>query len=175
MLRSSAARVTTLWWRKSGFGATARSTADTVSLFYGQSGSIISYLVQTYGAGKFAEFIAAFKNDTQEGAIKKVYGMDQLAFENAWRKSIGLVAVTGGNSTAGNTEGIPTIVPFGSGQSSPAATPVSGGGSAGSQSASDDGGGSGGILLIGGGVVIALLVLGGGAFALTRRKSSRFG
>jgi hypothetical protein len=74
-------------------GASARGTGSVVSLFYAQSGSIVAFLIETQGEEKWGEFIAAMKNDTPEGALESVYGMDLLGLENAWRQAVGLPAV----------------------------------------------------------------------------------
>jgi hypothetical protein len=67
--------------------------ASTVGLYYGQSGSIIRFLVDEYGADKFAELLRTFKDGaTQDDAFERVYGLDSLGIENAWRVSVGLSA-----------------------------------------------------------------------------------
>jgi hypothetical protein len=64
---------------------------NRVSLFYGQSWSLAQYLIETYGAEKFAELFAVFKEgSTPDKALVAVYGFDQDALENEWRLSQGL-------------------------------------------------------------------------------------
>lgn len=65
-----------------------------VALFYGQAWSLVSYLIETYGPGKFAELFAAFKGGgaTVDEVLLKVYGFDQDELENEWRASLGLAA-----------------------------------------------------------------------------------
>jgi len=65
--------------------------AGQVSLFYGQSYSIVNFLIETYGEEKFAELFAAFRegNSTAD-ALMAVYGFDQDGLENEWRASVGL-------------------------------------------------------------------------------------
>ena len=71
------------------------SVASTVGLYYGEAGSIIKFLVDTYGADKFADMIKVFKDGTTpDKAFQTVYGLDQLGIENAWRASVGLAART---------------------------------------------------------------------------------
>jgi len=73
--------------------SSTRDTAATVSLFYGESGAIMKYLIDTHGADKFAELLATFKaGSTPDDAFRKVYGFDQLGLENEWRESVGLPA-----------------------------------------------------------------------------------
>jgi hypothetical protein len=65
--------------------------AGTVGLYYGQSGSIITYLVETYGEAQFAELLRVFKEgSTPDDAFEGVYGFDQAGLENEWRESVGL-------------------------------------------------------------------------------------
>lgn len=71
-------------------GVTARGSAGEVSLFYAQSGSIVAFMIDELGAEKFGELIAGLKNDTLEGALQTVYGLDSLGLENAWREAVGL-------------------------------------------------------------------------------------
>jgi len=96
--------------------ASARGSAGAVSLFYGQSGALVSFLVNTQGPDKFGDFVAALANDTTDGAMTKVYGFDQLGLENAWRKSVGLPEVSAGQGGSGGNQPPPTLVPFGAGQ-----------------------------------------------------------
>ena len=71
----------------------AGSSGDTVGLYYGQAGSIVTFLIETYGADKFGDLIKVFKDgSTPDKAFESVYGLDQLGIENAWRESVGLEA-----------------------------------------------------------------------------------
>jgi len=71
--------------------ASVGATAGNVSLFYGQSWSVVSFLVDTYGPEKFAEIFAVFKEgSTTDNALMSVYGFDQDGLEDAWRRSVGL-------------------------------------------------------------------------------------
>jgi hypothetical protein len=69
------------------------SVSATVGVYYGQAGSIVKFLVDTYGADKFAGLLKVFKDgSTPDKAFQSVYGFDQLGMENAWRASVGLAA-----------------------------------------------------------------------------------
>ncbi len=69
------------------------SVASTVGLYYGEAGSIVKFLVETYGADKFADLLKVFKDGTTaDKGFQAVYGFDQLGMENAWRASVGLAA-----------------------------------------------------------------------------------
>jgi hypothetical protein len=71
----------------------AGGVASTVGLYYGQSGAIVTFLVEEYGADKFGDLIATFRDGaTQDDAFEQVYGLDSLGIENAWRESVGLPA-----------------------------------------------------------------------------------
>ena len=55
--------------------SSAGSSGDTVGLFYGQAGSIVKFLVETYGADKFGDLIKVFKDgSTPDKAFQSVYG-----------------------------------------------------------------------------------------------------
>ncbi len=71
--------------------ATSGAIGSRVSLFYGQSYSLVDYLIETYGEEKFAELFANFREgNTTAGALEEVYGFDQDGLENEWRASVGL-------------------------------------------------------------------------------------
>jgi hypothetical protein len=68
-------------------------SAGTVGLYYGQAGSIVRYLVETYGEAKFADLLRTFKDGSRiDNAFQTVYGFDQAGLENEWRQSVGLPA-----------------------------------------------------------------------------------
>jgi hypothetical protein len=94
-------------------------------VFYAQSGSIIAFMIDALGEEKFGDFLEAMADDTLDGALMTVYGFDTLGLENAWREAVGLPEVEAGSGTSSSSEPRPTLVPFGSGQSSaPQNTPV---------------------------------------------------
>jgi hypothetical protein len=77
------------------------AVAGTVGLYYGQAGSIVKFLVDTYGADKFADMLKVFKDGTTaDKGFQTVYGFDQLGMENAWRASVGLAARSASASPA---------------------------------------------------------------------------
>jgi hypothetical protein len=161
--------------------ASARSTGDVVSLFYSESGSIISFMVKQYGEDKFAAFIGALAKDTTNGAMQSVYGFDQLGLENAWRKSVGLPEVTLSGGSGSNPQTIPTLVPFGSNQgATPAPTkasqsqpkPTSTPRNAQSNASTKSGSGSDTLVTVAailGGVVLILLLAAGGLYLQSKR------
>lgn len=89
---------------------------NRVGLFYGQAWSLVQYLVETYGAEKFAELFAIFKEgSTPDKALVAVYGFDQDGLEDEWRASQGL-------SPRERASPTPTATPEGT--QTPSATPV---------------------------------------------------
>jgi hypothetical protein len=103
------------------------SVAATVGLYYGEAGSIVKFLVETYGADKFADLLKVFKDGTTaDKGFQAVYGFDQLGMENAWRASVGLAARSASaTATPQNTqEARAAATPAGT-----AASPSSSGGS----------------------------------------------
>lgn len=66
-------------------------SAGTVGVYYGQSGSMVRYLVETYGEEQFAELLRTFKAGSRiDNAFETVYGFDQAGLENEWRGFVGL-------------------------------------------------------------------------------------
>ena len=62
-----------------------------VNLFYGQSWSLVSYLIGTYGPEKFAQLFAEIRGGKRtDEALTAVYGFDQDGLEDEWRASLGL-------------------------------------------------------------------------------------
>ncbi len=64
---------------------------DNVNLFYGESWSLVSYLIDTYGAADFAQLFAEFQSgESTSEALIAVYGVDRDGLEDEWRVSLGL-------------------------------------------------------------------------------------
>jgi hypothetical protein len=128
--------------------------ASTVGLYYGQAGAIVTFLVDEYGAVKFAELITTFTDGTTpDDAFKRIYGFDSLGLENAWRASVGL------DARAASPPATPQ--PTGEARAEPTARP--GDTPSGAGSSSGDGAPVIGIALI---IVLALAAAGAGAIAL---------
>lgn len=93
------------------------SRGAEIGLFYGQSGAIVTHMIEKHGADRFADFFHALRDRTLDQALQAVYGFNTLGLENDWRASVGLPPVSpGSGQQSGQERGIPTIVPFGSGQ-----------------------------------------------------------
>ncbi len=71
--------------------ASSGALSDRVFLFYGESWSLVKFLVDTYGNDMFAQLFATLKQGaTTAQALEQVYSFDQDGLENAWRASVGL-------------------------------------------------------------------------------------
>jgi hypothetical protein len=113
--------------------SSAGDSGSSVGLYYGQAGSIIAYLVDTYGEEKFAEILRVFKEGaTPDNAFEDIYGFDELGLYNRWRESVGLDPVEESAS--------PT--PRATQESRATATPRDADGGDSDASSSDDGGSS---------------------------------
>jgi len=85
-----------------------------VSLFYGQSYSVVRYLIDEHGEEKFRALLAAFREGSQtDDALTQVYGFDQDGLENAWRASVGLPERVIEEGQGPSTRPLPQITPFG--------------------------------------------------------------
>ena len=64
---------------------------NKVNLFYGESWSIVKYLVGTYGEDDFAQLFAEIKGGKRiDSALEAVYGFDQDGLDAEWRDANGL-------------------------------------------------------------------------------------
>ena len=62
-----------------------------VDLFYGQSWSTVTYLLETYGEQAFADLYRHVREgSTMDKALEAVYGFDQDVLYNLWREDNGL-------------------------------------------------------------------------------------
>jgi len=94
--------------------ATVGASGSSVGLFYGQSYSVVRFLIDTYGEDKFRELLAAFRDGSRtDDALMKAYGFDQDGLENAWRQSVGLPerVITGGQGETPQPP--PQLTPYG--------------------------------------------------------------
>ena len=125
----------------------AGGTGGTVGLYYGQAGSIITYLVETYGDQQFADLMRTFKEgSTADNAFESVYGFDQLGLENEWRASVGLEPRTASA----------TATPRATEEARAPATPLNDDGGDSSSSAND---GSDGMPVVTMAIIVALAAL----------------
>jgi hypothetical protein len=89
--------------------------SDQANVSYGESYSVVNYLVKTYGRDKLSALLLKLRDgSTIDEALQSIYGFDVNGLEDKWRASIGAAPRTGtSNPTPFQTPTtIPTIVPF---------------------------------------------------------------
>jgi hypothetical protein len=157
---------------------------DLVNLFYGQSWSVVRYMIEEWGEEDFAELYRQVKaGSPTDEALETVYGLNQDGLYNQWRESEGLeplefaerptsTSVAAAEGTRAPL-GIPSggLTSGGSGGGSSEATPGSGAGEGTSVTASDDGGAPVTAIIVLGVTVGVAGLLGGLGFMLLRSKS----
>ena len=145
--------------RSMSSASVAMSSAN-VSLFYGEAWSLVSFLINDYGAEKFAGLFAVFKaGSTVDKALLQVYGFDQDGMESAWRQSVGLPPKQATPSEGQGTQPPPTLKPFGGD-----------GQQGGSGQTASSGSGNRLLLIIIGSAVLGVLVLTAAGVAVARRS-----
>jgi len=133
-------------------------TSVNVSLFYGQSCSLVSFLIDRYGEARFADLFATFKQgSTVDKALQQVYGFDLDGLENAWRESVGLPAKEA-EGQQGQTTPVPQLTPF------------EGNGSTSGEHDAGSGGGGFPVAAVAGVAGAAVLVVAAGSFVVVRRR-----
>lgn len=66
-------------------------SGDDILTAYGQSRSVVRYLISTYGEETIAELMQAIRNAFDiDQALESVYGFDQHGLDSEWRLSLGL-------------------------------------------------------------------------------------
>jgi hypothetical protein len=155
------------------------NVARQVNLFYGQSHSVVQFMVQQYGAEQLADvFRVHYAGSRIDDALLAVYGFDQNGLYNAWRQAHGLRPIalvappTATTSPAAEATRAPITLPGTTGggttpaeatataESEPAAPTVETESSSNAQTGT----------LIAVVTLVVALSLGGGAFALLRRE-----
>ncbi len=169
---------------------------NEINLFYGQSWSVVDYMLEEFGEQRFAELFRIIREGaTTDSGLQQVYGVDQDGLYNLWRVAKGLEAI----DYAPRVEA--TAAPVAEATRAPLAIPTSIGSSGGSgdreeasptptpesaapaataatnpeptaAAASEDGGGSNTMIAIVIGLVTLLLGggLAGGALYISRRS-----
>jgi hypothetical protein len=67
---------------------------DDELLMYGEGFQLVKYLIDTYGADKMAQYLAAYRTGTDDDSImKSVYGFDRDGLYAEWRAKLGLPPV----------------------------------------------------------------------------------
>jgi len=89
--------------------------SDKANLSYGQSQSIVSFLIGTYGQEKLTQLLAALRDAKPiDDALREVYGFDTDGLEDAWRQSVGAAprAVSAQPTAMPAPTFVPTYVPI---------------------------------------------------------------
>ncbi|MFW6125859.1 MAG: peptidase MA family metallohydrolase [Chloroflexota bacterium] len=80
------------------------SDPHEAKLCYGQSYSVVQFLLDTYGRAKLLELLEKFKQgSTCNDALQQIYGFDLDGLNAAWRESVGLPAEQPPHPTNGGT------------------------------------------------------------------------
>jgi peptidase MA superfamily protein len=159
-----------------------------INLFYGQSGSTVSFLIDEFGEQAFADLYATARaGSTTDDALLTVYGFDTNGLYNLWREDNGLptldFAPTVEGTAAPVAEGTraPLAIPTSIGTAPPSGTDATSNATAGSGGISDqptatsdesDGGGSSAGLIVAAVTALIVLPLLGAAVALFRKRPS---
>ena len=98
---------------------------DTL-LMYGQSESVVTYMIETYGEEPMRELLRGLRDSLPiDDALIAAYGIDRTGLEQEWRSRIGAppLSATPSRSALPTPIPRPTLVPFGVGTTpAPAAT-----------------------------------------------------
>ncbi len=169
---------------------------NEVNLFYGQSWSVVDYMLEEFGEQTFAELFRTVREGAStDAALEQHYGVDQDGLYNLWRVAKGLEAIdyaprveataapvaeatraplaiptsigsSGGSSAGASEDATPTP-----GSESPAPAATAAGEPEPTAVAASEGGGSNTVIAIVIGLVTLLLGggLGGAAFYIARR------
>lgn len=105
---------------ESGFS----SDSEAANLSYGQSGMIVTYMIDTYGAEKMADLLSAISSGNKiDKALQAAYKMDTDGIESGWRVSLGFAPQPTRAPTNANRTAVPTLALFTSAVK-PSATPT---------------------------------------------------
>ena len=88
--------------------------SDKANLSYGQSQSIVSFLIETYGQEKITQLLSDLRDAKPvDDALLEVYGFDTDGLEDAWRQSVGAAprAVSAQPTSMPTPTFVPTYVP----------------------------------------------------------------
>ncbi len=65
--------------------------AQQALISYGESNSIVTFMINTYGKAKMRELLGVFHQGSRyDDALMKVYGFNQDGLDSLWKKSLGL-------------------------------------------------------------------------------------
>lgn len=98
-----------------------------VILMYGQGNSVVTFMVETFGAEKLRELLRSLRGGLAiDGALEATYGFDRVGLERRWREAIGAPSLPEGGLRRSRPTPVPypTIVPFGAETPTPFPSPV---------------------------------------------------
>jgi hypothetical protein len=125
-LLNQAIKTDTLLTVRSISGSFAESS-EKARLSYGQSYSLVQFLIETYGQDKMTELLINLRDGaTTDEALQKVYGFDIDGLEVKWREAIGAKprAAASAPTAQPTPTFVPTIVPFNGSQPPVTSTPL---------------------------------------------------
>ncbi len=112
-------------------GGSFSESSDKANLSYGQSHSIVNFLIETYGQDKMTALLTSLRDgSTIDKALMQTYGFDVDGLEDAWRQAIEAepraVSPLGQPTAQPTPTFVPTIVPISgnSGMAEVQATPT---------------------------------------------------
>jgi hypothetical protein len=88
--------------------------SDKANLSYGQSQSIVNFLIETYGQEKLTQLLSDLRDAKPiDDALTEVYGFDTDGLEDAWRQSVGAAPrpVSAQPTSMPTATFVPTYVP----------------------------------------------------------------
>ncbi|MEX2229771.1 MAG: peptidase MA family metallohydrolase [Dehalococcoidia bacterium] len=154
-----------------------------VNVFYGQSWSTVSFIIERYGEEQFAEIFRLVREGSRvDDALVAAIGVDQDGLYNAWREANGLAARDFGPTSSGTTvpgavaTRAPLSIPTGSSGSSSSGAGATTAATATAAPASGDAtvagesGTTGAAMAVGGLTVLFAVLLGAGGVYLLRRR-----
>jgi hypothetical protein len=89
--------------------------SDKANLSYGESYSIVNFLIESFGQEKMITLLKALKSGaTADEALMQTYGFDENGLEDAWRQAIGAQprTVSAQPTVQPTPTFVPTIVPI---------------------------------------------------------------
>lgn len=83
-------------------------------LSYGQSYSVVKFMLETYGQEKMNQLLTALSDaEPVDDALVRIYGVDTDGLDTQWRESLGLPALVIAQATAQPTPThVPTFIPI---------------------------------------------------------------
>ena len=94
------------------FQGTLSGTPEEIIVAYGQSKSVVEYMLATYGQQKMADLIVSFKRTFDiDTALVDTYGFDQYGLDTEWRISLGLEPLPEPEEKVSPQQIAPTVPP----------------------------------------------------------------